>query len=92
MADAGVERGQVDGLLVGDATTLGRLMPADLLAEQPGSRPRRASGVSVGGATGLSMVVTAAGEGTAVAATAVAGPEGTTRSRSCWSTSTRASG
>jgi acetyl-CoA C-acetyltransferase len=47
MADAGVERGQVDGLLVGDATTLGRLMPADLLAEQPGSRPRSASGVSV---------------------------------------------
>jgi acetyl-CoA acetyltransferase len=59
MADAGVERGQVDGLLVGYATTLGHLMPADLLAEQLGIRPRTAFGVSVGGATGLSMVVTA---------------------------------
>jgi acetyl-CoA acetyltransferase len=60
IADAGLEPAQVDGLLAGYATTLRHLMPADLLAEYLGVKPTVAFGVSAGGATGLSMVATAA--------------------------------
>jgi len=59
LRDADVRRGQVDALVVGYATTLGHLMPANLLAEQLGVRPRTAFGTSVGGATGLAMLVQA---------------------------------
>ena len=60
IADAGLEPAQVDGLLAGYATTLRHLMPADLLAEYLGLKPTVAFGVSAGGATGPSMVATAA--------------------------------
>jgi acetyl-CoA acetyltransferase len=60
MRDAGVGAPDVDGLIVGYATTLNHLMPANLLAEHLGIRPRVAFGMSVGGATGLAMVVQAA--------------------------------
>ena len=60
IADAGLEPAQVDGLLAGYATTLRHLMPANLLAEYLGVKPTVAFGVSAGGATGLSMVATAA--------------------------------
>lgn len=54
--DAGLTPQDVDVVLTGYATTLGHLMPADLLAERLGIRPAVAAGLSVGGATGLSMV------------------------------------
>ncbi len=56
LADAGAERGEVDALLVGYATTLPHVMPATLLAETFGVTPGFAHGVSAGGATGLVMV------------------------------------
>jgi acetyl-CoA acetyltransferase len=56
LADAGLTHRDVDGVLVGYATTLGHLMPANLLAERIGIRPRIAFGTSVGGATGLAML------------------------------------
>lgn len=59
MADAGVERREVDGLICGYATTLGHLMPANLLAEHLGLTPDLAFGMSVGGATGLAMLAQA---------------------------------
>lgn len=58
--DAGIEPASVDGVLAGYATTLGHLMPADLLAERLGIRPLTGSGLSSGGATGLAMVAQAA--------------------------------
>ncbi|MGD9987636.1 thiolase family protein [Pseudonocardia sp.] len=60
MADAGVRPADVDGLVVGYATTLGHLMPANLLGEYLGITPHVALGASVGGATGLAMVAQAA--------------------------------
>jgi len=59
MRDAGVERSRIDALVVGYATTLGHLMPANLLAERLGVQPRTAFGTSVGGATGLAMLAQA---------------------------------
>lgn len=58
--DAGLDSTMVDGVLAGYATTIGHIMPSDLLAERLGIRPRVAAGMSVGGATGLSMVAQAA--------------------------------
>ncbi|PRZ35219.1 acetyl-CoA acetyltransferase [Antricoccus suffuscus] len=60
MHDAGLGSSVIDGVLAGYATTIGHIMPSDLLAERLGIRPRVASGMSVGGATGLSMVAQAA--------------------------------
>ncbi|GAA4845035.1 thiolase family protein [Pseudonocardia benzenivorans] len=57
--DAGLRPRDVDAVLCGYATTLGHLMPADLLAERLGVRPAIAAGTSVGGATGLAMVAAA---------------------------------
>lgn len=59
MADAGVGLGQVDALVCGYATTIGHLMPANLLAEYLGITPNVAFGTSVGGATGLAMLAQA---------------------------------
>jgi acetyl-CoA acetyltransferase/uncharacterized OB-fold protein len=56
LEDADVTAGAVDGVLAGYATTSPHLMPANLLAELLGLRPRTAFGMSVGGATGLAMV------------------------------------
>lgn len=60
IADANLDIDQIDGVLCGYATTLGHLMPANLLAEYIGVRPRVAAGLSVGGATGLAMLAQAA--------------------------------
>ncbi|MHA6616355.1 thiolase family protein [Pseudonocardia sp. DLS-67] len=57
--DAGLRPQEVDAVFAGYATTLGHLMPADLLAAQLGIRPVVASGLSSGGATGLAMVAAA---------------------------------
>lgn len=56
LRDAGVEADAVDGLITGYATTMNHLMPANVLAEYLGMRPRSAFGMSVGGATGLAMI------------------------------------
>lgn len=59
VADADVGLDEVDTVITGYATTSGHLMPADLLAERLGIRPRMAFGMSVGGATGLAMIAQA---------------------------------
>lgn len=60
LEDAAVERSEVDALLTGYATTLGHLMPGDLLAETMGIRPKITYGMNAGGATGLAMIAAAA--------------------------------
>lgn len=60
LADAEVAVREVDAVLCGYATTTGHLMPADLLSEHLGLRPDLATGMSSGGATGLTMVAWAA--------------------------------
>jgi acetyl-CoA C-acetyltransferase len=60
LADAGLERGAIDGLLCGYAGTLPHLMLATLFAEYFGLTPRYAHGLQAGGATGAAMVMLAA--------------------------------
>ena len=60
LGDAGIERGAVDGLLCGYATTLPHLMIADLFTEYFGLKPRQALGIQAGGATGAAMLMLAA--------------------------------
>lgn len=60
MIDGSVGLADVDGLIVGYATTLSHLMPANLLAEHLGLKPRVAFGMNVGGATGIAMLSQAA--------------------------------
>lgn len=59
LADAGLERGAVDGVLCGYAGTLPHLMLATLFAEYFGLRPRYAHGLQAGGATGAAMAMLA---------------------------------
>jgi acetyl-CoA acetyltransferase len=57
--DAGCERGQVDGLLCGYATTLPHLMLSTLFAERFALRPAYAHSVQLGGATGAALLMLA---------------------------------
>lgn len=57
--DAGLVRGQVDGLLCGYATTLPHLMLATLFAERFALQPRYAHSVQLGGATGAALLMLA---------------------------------
>ena len=57
--DAGLERGQVDGLLCGYATTLPHLMLATLFAERFALQPRYAHSMQLGGATGAALLMLA---------------------------------
>jgi acetyl-CoA acetyltransferase len=59
LADAGIDRGQVDGLLVHPLGGLPGFVPATV-AEFVGLRPRFAEVVDLGGATGAGMVWRAA--------------------------------
>lgn len=59
LRDAGLERGDIDGLVCGYATTLPHLMPATVFAEHVGLHPAYAHAVQSGGATGLTMVMLA---------------------------------
>lgn len=59
LANAGLERGNIDGLLCGYATSLPHLMLATLFAEYFGLEPRYAHAVAAGGATGAAMVMLA---------------------------------
>lgn len=60
LKDAGVEAGQIDGLICGYATTLPHLMLADLFAERFSISPAYATALQCGGATGAAMVMLAA--------------------------------
>ena len=59
LADAGLERGDVDGLICGYSTTMPHIMLATVFAEHFGLRPTYAHAVQVGGATGFAMVMLA---------------------------------
>ena len=59
LADAGLARQDIDGLLCGYSTTLPHLMLATLFAEHFGLHPRYAHTIQMGGATGLGLVMLA---------------------------------
>lgn len=59
LADAGLERGDIDGLICGYATTMPHIMLATVFAEHFGLKPTYAHAVQVGGATGFAMTMLA---------------------------------
>jgi acetyl-CoA acetyltransferase len=59
LADAGLTRGEVDGLLSGYSTTMPHIMLATVFAEHFGIRPAYAHAIQVGGATGMAMAMLA---------------------------------
>src|ERR1017187_1392826 len=59
LADAGIGRHAVDGLLCAYATTLPHLMLSTVFAEYYGVQPHYAHAVQLGGATGCAMVMLA---------------------------------
>src|SRR6201746_2372821 len=59
VADAGLKRGEIDGILCGYSTVAPHIMLATVFAEHFGIRPVYAHAVQVGGATGLAMTMLA---------------------------------
>jgi acetyl-CoA acetyltransferase len=59
LADAGLVRRDIDGVLCGYSTTMPHLMLATVFAEHFGLQPSYAHAVQVGGATGLAMAMLA---------------------------------
>jgi acetyl-CoA acetyltransferase len=59
LADGGLERRDIDGVLCGYSTTLPHLMLATLFAEHFGLKPAYAHAIQLGGATGFAMVMLA---------------------------------
>ena len=59
LADAGIARQAIDGLLCGYATTLPHLMLSTVFAEHYGLRPHYAHALQLGGATACAMVMLA---------------------------------
>jgi len=59
LEQSGLQRGDIDGVLCGYATTLPHLMLADLLSEKLGLQPHYAHGMQMGGATGAAMIMLA---------------------------------
>jgi acetyl-CoA C-acetyltransferase len=59
LRQAGLERGQIDGLVTGYSTALPHLMLATLFAEHFGVRPHYCHAVQLGGATGCALVMLA---------------------------------
>jgi acetyl-CoA acetyltransferase len=59
IADAGLKRGEVDGVLCGYSTVSPHIMLATVFAEHFGVKPAYAHAVQVGGATGLAMTMLA---------------------------------
>ncbi len=59
IADAGLKRGEIDGILCGYSTVAPHIMLATVFAEHFGIRPAYAHAVQVGGATGLAMTMLA---------------------------------
>ncbi len=59
LADAGLERRDVDGLICGYSTTLPHLMLSTLFSEHFGLEPRYAHAIQIGGASGFAMAMAA---------------------------------
>src|SRR5947199_10621680 len=59
VADAGLKRADIDGILCGYSTVSPHIMLATVFAEHFGIRPAYAHAVQVGGATGLAMAMLA---------------------------------
>ena len=59
LADAGLKRGEIDGVLCGYSTTMPHIMLATVFAEHFGIQPAYAHAVQVGGATGMAMAMLA---------------------------------
>jgi acetyl-CoA acetyltransferase len=59
IADAGLKRGAIDGVLCGYSTVQPHIMLATVFAEHFGIKPAYAHAVQVGGATGLAMTMLA---------------------------------
>src|SRR5258706_6354307 len=59
IADAGLTRAEIDGVLCGYSTVAPHIMLATVFAEHFGIRPAYAHAVQVGGATGLAMTMLA---------------------------------
>src|SRR5260370_27013927 len=59
MADAGLKRADIDGILCGYSTVSPHIMLATVFAEHFGIHPSYAHAVQVGGATGLAMTMLA---------------------------------
>jgi acetyl-CoA acetyltransferase len=59
VADAGLKRGEIGGVLCGYSTVQPHIMLATVFAEHFGIRPSYAHAVQVGGATGLAMTMLA---------------------------------
>ena len=63
--DAGLTRGEVDGVITGYSTTLPHLMLSAVFAERFGLQPAYTHAMQVGGATGLAMLAAASAAVTA---------------------------
>src|ERR1700710_900595 len=59
ITDAGLKRGEIDGVLCGYSTVQPHIMLATVFAEHFGIKPSYAHAVQVGGATGLAMTMLA---------------------------------
>jgi acetyl-CoA acetyltransferase len=59
LADAQLERREIDGLICGYSTTLPHLMLSTLFAEHFGLSPRYAHAIQIGGASGFAMAMAA---------------------------------
>ena len=59
IADAGLARGEIDGILCGYSTTMPHIMLATVFAEHFGIRAAYCHAVQVGGATGMAMMMLA---------------------------------
>jgi len=59
LADAGMTRGDIDGVICGYSTTLPHLMLSTVFAEHYGLHPQYAHAVQLGGATGFGLVMLA---------------------------------
>src|ERR1041384_2902509 len=57
IADAGLQRNEIDGVLCGYSTVQPHIMLATVFAEHFGITPTYAHAVQVGGATGLAMTM-----------------------------------
>lgn len=57
LADAGLERAGIDGLVTGYSTTMPHLMLSTVFAERFGLKPAYAHSIQLGGATGAAMVM-----------------------------------
>jgi acetyl-CoA acetyltransferase len=59
LADAGLKRGDIDGLLCGYSITMPHIMLATVFSEHFGIKPAYAHAIQVGGATGMAMAMLA---------------------------------